>query len=58
MVPIMSYSVKFASSFYGPFRDAGESTLAFGDRKTHQMDPANRLEALAGGSVMRKKEQI
>ena len=46
MVPIMSYSVKFASSFYGPFRDAGESAPAFGDSKTYQMDPANRLEAL------------
>lgn len=46
MVPIMSYSVKFASRFYGPFRDAGESAPAFGDRKTYQMDPANRLEAL------------
>ena len=46
MLPIMSYSVKFASSFYGPFRDAGESAPAFGDRKTYQMDPANRLEAL------------
>ena len=46
MVPIMSYSVKFASSFYGPFRDAGERAPAFGDRKTYQMDPANRLEAL------------
>lgn len=46
MVPIMSYSVKFASSFYGPFRDAGESAPAFGDRKTYQMDPANRIEAL------------
>lgn len=46
MVPMMSYSVKFASSFYGPFRDAGESAPAFGDRKTYQMDPANRLEAL------------
>lgn len=45
-VPIMSYSVKFASSYYGPFRDAGESAPAFGDRKTYQMDPANRLEAL------------
>ncbi|MGT2756284.1 porphobilinogen synthase [Streptococcus ovuberis] len=45
-IPIMSYAVKFASSFYGPFRDAGESAPAFGDRKTYQMDPANRLEAL------------
>lgn len=44
--PIMSYAIKFASSFYGPFRDAGESAPAFGDRKTYQMDVANRLEAL------------
>lgn len=44
--PIMSYAIKFASSFYGPFRDAGESAPAFGDRKTYQMDPANRLEAM------------
>ena len=58
MVPIMSYSVKFASSFYGPFRDAGESAPAFGDRKTYQMDPANRLEALREAQSMKKKEQI
>lgn len=45
-VPIMSYAVKYASSFYGPFRDAAHSTPQFGDRKTYQMDPANRLEAL------------
>jgi porphobilinogen synthase len=45
-VPIMSYAVKYASSFYGPFRDAADSTPQFGDRKTYQMDPANRLEAL------------
>lgn len=45
-IPIMSYSIKFASSYYGPFRDAGESAPTFGDRKTYQMDPANRLEAL------------
>lgn len=45
-VPIMSYAVKFASSFYGPFREAGESAPRFGNRKTYQMDPANRLEAL------------
>src|SRR5699024_7803284 len=37
---------KYASSFYGPFRDAADSTPQFGDRKTYQMDPANRLEAL------------
>ncbi|WAA10233.1 porphobilinogen synthase [Fervidibacillus albus] len=45
-VPIMSYAVKYASSFYGPFRDAADSAPQFGDRKTYQMDPANRLEAL------------
>ncbi|WP_349410821.1 porphobilinogen synthase [Pseudalkalibacillus sp. SCS-8] len=45
-VPIMSYAVKYASSFYGPFRDAAHSSPQFGDRKTYQMDPANRLEAI------------
>ncbi|MFD2657505.1 MULTISPECIES: porphobilinogen synthase [Gracilibacillus] len=45
-IPIMSYAVKYASAFYGPFRDAAESTPQFGDRKTYQMDPANRLEAM------------
>ncbi|PTG22886.1 porphobilinogen synthase [Staphylococcus chromogenes] len=45
-IPIMSYGIKYASSFFGPFRDAAESTPSFGDRKTYQMDPANRLEAL------------
>ncbi|MFZ0444513.1 MAG: porphobilinogen synthase [Bacillus sp. (in: firmicutes)] len=44
-IPIMSYAVKYASAFYGPFRDAADSTPQFGDRKTYQMDPANRLEA-------------
>ncbi len=44
-VPIMAYSVKFASSFYGPFRDAADSAPAFGDRKTYQMDFHNRREA-------------
>ncbi len=43
---IMSYAAKFASSFYGPFREAADSTPAFGDRKTYQMDPANANEAL------------
>ena len=43
---ILSYSVKYASAFYGPFRDAADSTPKFGDRKTYQMDPANALEAL------------
>lgn len=45
-VPIMAYSAKFASSFYGPFREAADSAPAFGDRKTYQMDYHNRLEAL------------
>ena len=46
-VAIMSYAAKFASAFYGPFRDAAESAPAFGDRKTYQMDPANARQALA-----------
>lgn len=45
-LPILSYSVKYASSFYGPFREAAEGAPKFGDRKTHQMDPANVREAL------------
>ncbi|SFA68832.1 porphobilinogen synthase [Lentibacillus halodurans] len=45
-IPIMSYAVKYASAFFGPFRDAADSTPQFGDRKTYQMDPSNRLEAL------------
>lgn len=45
-IPIMSYGIKYASSFYGPFRDAAESAPSFGDRRTYQMDPANRREAL------------
>ncbi|MYL53336.1 porphobilinogen synthase [Pontibacillus yanchengensis] len=44
--PIMSYAVKYASSFYGPFRDAAHSSPQFGDRRAYQMDPANRLEAI------------
>ena len=44
--PIMSYSTKFASSLYGPFRDAADSGFQFGDRTTYQMDPANRREAI------------
>lgn len=43
---LMAYSVKYASAFYGPFRDAAHSSPAFGDRRTYQMDPANRLEAM------------
>ncbi len=45
-LPIMSYAAKYASGFYGPFRDAAESTPKFGDRRSHQMDPANSNEAL------------
>src|SRR5512139_3709396 len=45
-IPIMSYAAKYASAFYGPFREAAESTPQFGDRRTYQMDPANRREAL------------
>ncbi|MFH0811048.1 MAG: porphobilinogen synthase [Pseudomonadota bacterium] len=45
-VPIMSYAVKYAYSFYGPFREAAESTPQFGDRRSYQMDPPNALEAL------------
>ncbi|WP_310570164.1 porphobilinogen synthase [Gemmatimonas sp.] len=44
--PIMSYAAKYASAFYGPFREAAESTPAFGDRRSYQMDPANGREAL------------
>jgi porphobilinogen synthase len=44
-IPIMSYAVKYASAYYGPFRDAAESTPQFGDRRSYQMDPANRREA-------------
>ena len=45
-VSIMAYSAKYASAFYGPFRDAAESTPAFGDRRSYQMDPPNAIEAL------------
>ncbi|HET9234854.1 MAG TPA: porphobilinogen synthase [Candidatus Eisenbacteria bacterium] len=45
-LPILSYAAKFASGFYGPFREAADSTPAFGDRRSHQMDPANADEAL------------
>nr|WP_106780158.1 porphobilinogen synthase [Lysinibacillus timonensis] len=44
-VPIMSYAVKYASGYYGPFREAADGAPQFGDRKTYQMDPSNRLEA-------------
>jgi len=45
-LPIMSYSTKFASAYYGPFRDVAESSPSFGDRRSYQMNPANRNEAL------------
>ena len=45
-IPILSYAVKYASAFYGPFREAAQSTPQFGDRRTHQMDPGNVREAL------------
>ena len=44
--PILAYSAKFASAFYGPFREAADSTPAFGDRRSYQMDPGNAREAL------------
>ncbi len=50
-VPILSYAVKYASSFYGPFRDAAESTPQFGDRRTYQMDPAS-----GSGQALREAE--
>src|SRR5262244_3736168 len=45
-VPIMAYSAKYASAFYGPFREAADSTPQFGDRRSYQMDPANSVEAM------------
>jgi porphobilinogen synthase len=45
-LPIMSYSTKFASAYYGPFRDVAESAPSFGDRRSYQMNPANRNEAI------------
>ena len=45
-LPIMAYSTKFASAYYGPFRDVAESSPSFGDRRTYQMNPANRREAI------------
>lgn len=45
-IPIMSYAVKYSSAYYGPFRDAADSTPQFGDRRSYQMDPANRREAI------------
>ena len=50
-LPIMAYSVKYASAFYGPFRDAADSAPSFGDRKTYQMNPANRVEGLHEATI-------
>lgn len=50
-IPVMSYAVKYASAFYGPFRDAADSTPTFGDRRTYQMDPSNRMEALREATI-------
>lgn len=50
-IPILSYAVKYASAFYGPFRDAAESPPKFGDRSSHQMDPANASEALKEAAI-------
>jgi porphobilinogen synthase len=50
-LPLMSYSVKYASAYYGPFRDAADGAPSFGDRRSHQMDPGNRGEALRESSL-------
>src|SRR5207237_7247035 len=49
--PIMSYAAKFASAYYGPFREAAESAPKFGDRRSYQMDAANAREALREGAL-------
>jgi porphobilinogen synthase len=54
-LPILSYAVKYASAFYGPFREAAEGVPKFGDRKSHQMDPANVREAVCEASWMWKR---
>ena len=56
--PIMSYSAKFASGYYGPFRDAAHSAPGFGDRKTYQMDPANGQEALRDWGRHRRRSRL
>ena len=50
-IPIMSYAAKYASSYYGPFRDAAESAPCFGDRRTYQMDPSALAEPPAGSGA-------
>ena len=56
-IPIVAYSAKYASAFYGPFRDVAESTPAFGDRRGYQMDPANVREALARVRAGRRRRR-
>jgi porphobilinogen synthase len=56
-IPIMAYSAKFASAFYGPFRDVADSAPQFGDRKTYQMDPANGDEAIRETALTLKRGQ-
>ena len=56
-VGIMAYSAKFASGFYGPFREAAESAPQFGDRRTYQMDPANAREAHARDRARRRRRR-
>lgn len=55
-IPIMSYAVKYASAYYGPFRDAADSTPTFGDRRTYQMDPANAIEGLLEAEIDDEEE--
>ena len=50
-LPIMSYAIKYASAFYGPFRDAADSAPSFGDRRTYQMDPSNRMEGMREAEI-------
>ncbi len=50
-IPIMAYSAKYCSAFYGPFREAADSAPKFGDRRTYQMDPANAIEAIREASM-------
>ena len=57
-LPIMGYTVKYASAFYGPFRDAADSAPSFGDRKTYQMDPANRAVGEEKQLLTTQKVQI
>ena len=53
-VAVLSYAVKYASAFYGPFRDAAEGAPAFGDRQSHQMDPGERARGAARGRARRR----